>query len=95
MWNFRGYEEGHFFFTANGRVDFRELVRAYAKEFKVKIEMRQIGSRQESAHRWHWQLWQRALLFYLALDFRSVNTTAARYQNIAINQTKLSGQCED
>lgn len=83
-----------FFFTANGRVDFRELVRAYAKEFKVKIEMRQIGSRQESARIGGIGSCGRELCCSTWLsDFRSVNTTAARYQNIAINQTKLSGQC--
>lgn len=83
-----------FFFTANGRVDFRELVRAYAKEFKVKIEMRQIGSRQESARIGGIGSCGRELCCSTWLsDFRSVNTTVARYQNIAINQTKLSGQC--
>lgn len=83
-----------FFFTAVGRVDFRELVRAYAKEFKVKIEMRQIGSRQESARIGGIGSCGRELCCSTWLaDFKSVNTTAARYQNIAINQTKLSGQC--
>jgi cell fate regulator YaaT (PSP1 superfamily) len=83
-----------FFFTANGRVDFRELVRAYAKEFKVKIEMRQIGSRQESARIGGIGSCGRELCCSTWLsDFKSVNTTVARYQNIAINQTKLSGQC--
>jgi cell fate regulator YaaT (PSP1 superfamily) len=83
-----------FFFTSNGRVDFRELVRAYAKEFKVKIEMRQIGSRQESARIGGIGSCGRELCCSTWLsDFRSVNTTVARYQNIAINQTKLSGQC--
>jgi cell fate regulator YaaT (PSP1 superfamily) len=83
-----------FFFTANGRVDFRELVRAFAKEFKVKIEMRQIGSRQESARIGGIGSCGRELCCSTWLsDFRSVNTTVARYQNIAINQTKLSGQC--
>jgi cell fate regulator YaaT (PSP1 superfamily) len=83
-----------FFFTANGRVDFRELVRSYAKEFKVKIEMRQIGSRQESARIGGIGSCGRELCCSTWLsDFRSVNTTVARYQNLAINQTKLSGQC--
>jgi cell fate regulator YaaT (PSP1 superfamily) len=83
-----------FFFTSNGRVDFRELVRAYAKEFKVKIEMRQIGSRQESARIGGIGSCGRELCCSTWLsDFKSVNTTVARYQNIAINQTKLSGQC--
>ena len=83
-----------FFYTANGRVDFRELVKEYAKEFKVKIEMRQIGSRQESARIGGIGSCGRELCCSTWLsDFRSVNTSAARYQNISINQTKLSGQC--
>lgn len=83
-----------FFFTANGRVDFRELVKAYAKEFKVKIEMRQIGARQESARIGGVGVCGRELCCSTWLsDFKSVNTSAARYQNIAINQSKLSGQC--
>lgn len=83
-----------FFYTANGRIDFRELVKIYAKEFRVKIEMRQIGSRQESARIGGIGSCGRELCCSTWLsDFRSVNTSAARYQNIAINQTKLSGQC--
>jgi cell fate regulator YaaT (PSP1 superfamily) len=83
-----------FFYTAEGRVDFRELVRNYAKEFRVKIEMRQIGSRQESARIGGIGSCGRELCCSTWLsDFRSVSTAAARYQNIAINQTKLSGQC--
>jgi hypothetical protein len=83
-----------FFYTAHGRVDFRELVKEYAKEFKVKIEMRQIGSRQESARIGGIGSCGRELCCSTWLtDFRSVNTSAARYQNISINQIKLSGQC--
>jgi cell fate regulator YaaT (PSP1 superfamily) len=83
-----------FYYTAEGRVDFRELVRSYAKEFKVKIEMRQIGARQESARIGGIGSCGRELCCSTWLsDFQSVNTAAARYQNIAINQTKLSGQC--
>ena len=83
-----------FYYTADGRVDFRELVRHYAKEFRVKIEMRQIGSRQESARIGGIGSCGRELCCSTWLsDFRSVSTAAARYQNIAINQTKLSGQC--
>lgn len=83
-----------FFYTAEGRVDFRELVRSYAKEFKVKVEMRQIGARQESARIGGIGSCGRELCCSTWLsDFQSVTTTAARYQNIAINQTKLSGQC--
>lgn len=83
-----------FYYTAEGRVDFRELVRSYAKEFKVKVEMRQIGARQESARIGGIGSCGRELCCSTWLsDFQSVNTAAARYQNIAINQTKLSGQC--
>ena len=83
-----------FYYIADGRVDFRELVRVYAKEFKVKIEMRQIGSRQESGLVGGVGACGRELCCSTWLsDFSTVTTSAARYQNIAINQTKLSGQC--
>ncbi len=83
-----------FYYTADGRVDFRELIRHYAREFKVKIEMRQIGSRQESARIGGIGSCGRELCCSTWLtDFKSVSTTAARYQNLAINQAKLSGQC--
>jgi cell fate regulator YaaT (PSP1 superfamily) len=83
-----------FYYTAEGRIDFRELVRNYAREFKVKIEMRQIGSRQESARIGGIGSCGRELCCSTWLsDFKSVTTVAARYQNLAINQTKLSGQC--
>lgn len=82
------------FYTAEGRVDFRELIRQFAKEFRVKIEMRQIGARQESARIGGIGSCGRELCCSTWLtDFRSVSTAAARYQNLAINQTKLSGQC--
>ncbi len=83
-----------FYFTANGRVDFRELIRHYAKEFRVKIEMRQIGSRQESSRIGGMGSCGRELCCSTWLTtFKSVSTKAARYQNLAINQSKLSGQC--
>jgi len=83
-----------FYYTAEGRVDFRELVKEYAKEFKVKIEMRQIGARQESARIGGIGSCGRELCCSTWLsDFKSVNTSAARYQNTSINQSKLSGQC--
>lgn len=83
-----------FYYTADGRVDFRELIRSFAKDFKVKIEMRQIGARQESARIGGLGSCGRELCCSTWLtDFKSVSTTAARYQNLAINQTKLSGQC--
>ncbi|MBX2891099.1 MAG: hypothetical protein KF734_09255 [Saprospiraceae bacterium] len=83
-----------FYYTADGRVDFRELIRSYAREFKVKIEMRQIGARQESARVGGIGNCGRELCCSTWLtEFKSVNTAAARYQNLAINQTKLSGMC--
>ena len=83
-----------FFYTADGRVDFRELIKVYASEFKVKVEMRQIGARQESGKVGGIGSCGRELCCSTWLtDFKSVNTTAARYQNLSINQTKLSGQC--
>ncbi len=83
-----------FYYTADGRVDFRELIRHYAKEFKVKIEMRQIGARQESARIGGLGPCGRELCCSTWLtSYRTVSTAAARYQNLAINQAKLSGQC--
>lgn len=83
-----------FYYTADGRVDFRELIRHYAKDFRVKIEMRQIGARQESARIGGLGSCGRELCCSTWLtDFKSVSTAAARYQNLAINQAKLSGQC--
>lgn len=83
-----------FYYTADDRVDFRELIRLYAGEFKVKVEMRQIGARQEAGKVGGISSCGRELCCSTWLtDFKSVNTTAARYQNLSINQTKLSGQC--
>ncbi len=83
-----------FFYTADGRVDFRELIKVYATEFRLKVEMRQIGARQESGKVGGIGSCGRELCCSTWLtDFKSVNTNAARYQNLSINQTKLSGQC--
>lgn len=83
-----------FFYIADDRVDFRELIKVYAKEFRVKVEMRQIGARQEAAKVGGIGSCGRELCCSTWLtDFKSVNTTAARYQNLSINQSKLSGQC--
>src|SRR5436190_15580692 len=83
-----------FFYIADDRVDFRELIKVYASEFRVKVEMRQIGARQESAKVGGIGSCGRELCCATWLtDFKSVNTAAARYQNLSINQTKLSGQC--
>lgn len=87
-------KKGTFFYTADARVDFRELIKTYANEFKVKVEMKQIGARQESGKVGGIGSCGRELCCSTWLsDFKSVNTTAARYQNLSINQTKLSGQC--
>src|SRR6188474_1459436 len=83
-----------FFYIADGRVDFRELIKVYASEFKVKVEMRQIGARQEAGKVGGIGSCGRELCCSTWLtDFKSVNTHAARYQNLSINQAKLSGQC--
>ncbi len=83
-----------FFYIADDRVDFRELIKVFASEFKVKVEMRQIGARQEAGKVGGVGSCGRELCCSTWLsDFKSVNTTAARYQNLSINQTKLSGQC--
>jgi cell fate regulator YaaT (PSP1 superfamily) len=83
-----------FFYIADDRVDFRELIKVYATEFKVKVEMRQIGARQEAGKVGGIGSCGRELCCSTWLtDFKSVNTNAARYQNLSINQAKLSGQC--
>ena len=83
-----------FFYTADARVDFRELIKVFASDFQAKVEMRQIGARQESAKVGGIGSCGRELCCSSWLtDFKTVNTTAARYQNLSINQTKLSGQC--
>lgn len=83
-----------FFYIADDRVDFRELIKIYASEFKVKVEMRQIGARQEAGKVGGIGSCGRELCCSTWLtDFKSVNTNAARYQNLSINQAKLSGQC--
>lgn len=83
-----------FFYTSDDRVDFRELVKEYAREFKIKVEMRQIGIRQESSKiggigscgrelccsTWH-------------TNFTSVTTDMVKYQNLSVNQSKLTGLC--
>ena len=83
-----------FFYIADDRVDFRELIKLYAGEFKVRVEMKQIGARQEAGKVGGIGSCGRELCCSTWLtDFKSVNTNAARYQNLSINQTKLSGQC--
>lgn len=87
-------KKGTFFYTADDRVDFRELIKQFAGEFRLKIEMRQVGIRQGAAKVGGIGSCGRELCCSTWLtDFKSVTTTAARYQNLSINQTKLSGQC--
>lgn len=82
------------FYTANNRVDFRELLKIYANEFNARIEMRQIGARQEAAKIGGIGSCGRELCCSTWItDFKTVYTSAARYQNLSINQAKLSGQC--
>jgi len=86
--------KGTFFYIADDRVDFRELIKLFASEFRLKVEMRQIGARQEAGKVGGIGSCGRELCCSTWLsDFKSVNTTAARYQNLSINQSKLSGQC--
>lgn len=83
-----------FYYTSEARVDFRELVKKYVSEFKVKIEMRQIGARQEAQRLGGVGSCGRELCCSSFLtEFKSVTTGAARYQQLSINSDKLSGQC--
>lgn len=83
-----------FYYTADERIDFRELIRIYAQEFHVKIEMHQIGARQEAGRIGGIGSCGRELCCSTWLtDFKNVGTAAARYQQLSINQAKLSGQC--
>ncbi|MAN28636.1 MULTISPECIES: PSP1 domain-containing protein [Mesonia] len=83
-----------FYYTAEDRVDFRQLIKEFAKEFKTRIEMRQIGFRQEAARLGGIGSCGRELCCSTWLtDFRSVTTSAARYQQLSLNPQKLAGQC--
>ncbi len=83
-----------FYYTAEERVDFRQLIKDFAKEFSIRIEMRQIGFRQEAARLGGIGSCGRELCCSTWLtDFRSVNTSAARYQQLSLNPQKLAGQC--
>ena len=83
-----------FYYTADERVDFRELIKVFAKEFKVRIEMKQVGLREEASRLGGIGSCGRELCCSTWLhDFRAVNTSAARYQQLSINPAKLSGQC--
>lgn len=83
-----------FYYTAEERVDFRELIRLLADAFKARVEMRQIGPRQEAARIGGLGVCGRELCCSSWLtDFKSVSTSAARYQNLSLNPVKLAGQC--
>ncbi len=83
-----------FYYTAEERVDFRELIKLLAKEFSTRIEMRQIGYRQEAARLGAIGSCGRELCCSTWLtDFRSVSTQAAKYQQLSLNPGKLTGQC--
>ncbi|WP_088340041.1 PSP1 domain-containing protein [Robiginitalea sediminis] len=83
-----------FYYTAEDRVDFRQLIKDMAKAFGIRIEMRQIGYRQEAQRLGGIGSCGRELCCSTWLtDFRSVSTAAARYQQLALNPQKLAGQC--
>jgi cell fate regulator YaaT (PSP1 superfamily) len=83
-----------FYYTAEGRVDFRQLIKDMADQFKIRVEMRQIGSRQEASRLGGIGSCGRELCCSTWLtDFRSVSTSAARYQQLSLNPQKLAGQC--
>lgn len=83
-----------FYYSAEDRVDFRELIKRLASEFRVRVEMRQISLRQEAGRLGGIGSCGRELCCSTWLtEFKSVTTTAARYQNLSLNPGKLSGQC--
>ena len=83
-----------FYYTADERVDFRELIKLFAREFRIRIEMKQVGLRQEAARLGGIGSCGRELCCSTWLtDFRSVSTSAARYQQLSLNPLKLAGQC--
>lgn len=83
-----------FYYSADGRVDFRELIKMLAGEFRIRVEMRQISVRQEAGRIGGLGVCGRELCCSTWLtDFKNVSTSAARYQNLSLNPGKLSGQC--
>ena len=83
-----------FYYTADNRVDFRQLIKDLAAAFSIRIEMKQVGSRQEAARLGGVGSCGRELCCSTWLtDFRKVTTTAARYQQLSLNPLKLAGQC--
>ena len=83
-----------FYYTADERVDFRQLIRDFASAFSTRVEMKQVGLRQEAARLGGIGSCGRELCCSTWLtDFRSVKTSAARYQQLSLNPQKLAGQC--
>ncbi|MFY7912319.1 MAG: PSP1 domain-containing protein [Emticicia sp.] len=83
-----------FYYSADDRVDFREMIKLLASEFKIRVEMKQISLRQEAARVGGIGSCGRELCCSTWLtDFRAIPTSAARYQNLSLNPAKLSGQC--
>ena len=83
-----------FYYIADGRVDFRQLIKVYAEEFRIRIEMRQIGARQEAGLIGGLGICGRELCCanYMT-NFQSISTSAARIQDLSLNPQKLAGQC--
>lgn len=83
-----------FYYIADGRVDFRQLIKVYAEEFRIKIEMKQIGARQEAGLIGGLGVCGRELCCanYIT-TFKSIGTAAARCQDLSLNPQKLAGQC--
>ena len=83
-----------FYYIADGRVDFRQLIKVFAEEFRIRIEMKQIGSRQEAGLIGGLGVCGRELCCanYIT-NFQSISTSAARCQDLSLNPQKLAGQC--
>lgn len=83
-----------FYYIADGRVDFRQLIKVFAEEFHIRIEMKQIGARQEAGLIGGFGVCGRELCCsnYIS-SFQSISTSAARVQNLSLNPQKLAGQC--
>ncbi|MEN8856652.1 MAG: regulatory iron-sulfur-containing complex subunit RicT [Flavobacteriaceae bacterium] len=83
-----------FYYTADTRIDFRQLIKDLAGAFSIRVEMKQVGARQEAARLGGIGSCGRELCCSTWLtDFRKVTTTAARYQQLSLNPLKLAGQC--
>lgn len=83
-----------FYYSADDRVDFRELIKLLAAEFKIRVEMKQISLRQEASRIGGLGSCGRELCCSTWLsEFKAIPTSAARYQNLSLNPAKLSGQC--